>query len=167
MKPALFFLFTLFAAYCRAQVPCPENFSEQNDSHFCNYYIDAQGDSVFYCASNCILLGNLDEPSAFRRSYRNGPASGELKVYEQEKGHYRVVEAFFRDGYIVQGSVTEFYSAQKKKMSGQYFEGKPFGIWLYYHPNGNLSRIITFENGEIRHEKLYNSAGKLTGERAY
>ena len=165
---ALYLILPFSAFLQTTDVNCDESFSNKKDSYFCNYYIDAKGDSTYYCSNPCVMVQGINNPKDFRRSFKSGFANGDYRVYEKNKDYVTIIEAAFRDGYISQGSVLEFYSSKKKHMSGQYFEGKPFGIWLYYYPNGNLEKMVTYnDEGKIDHLREYNTKGVLTKEKEY
>ncbi len=139
-----------------SDIVCDDQFSNKADNYFCNYYIDAKGDSTFYCTNPCVMVQGISNPAEFRRKFKSGLANGDYRVYEKSKQYTTIIDATFKNGYINQGSILEMFTSTKKHFSGQYYDGKPFGIWLFYHANGQLKQMITYDDyGKHSHTKNY------------
>ena len=68
-------------------------------------------------------------------------------VFENSKiTHNKILECEYRDG-LLHGYYSEWYQSGSKKITGQYFKGKPNKCWLEWYPNGQLSDSINYLHG--------------------
>lgn len=72
------------------------------------------------------------------------------------------------------GILTEYYNSNKIKAKGKIKEGKKYGDWIEYFPNGNIQNIIEYADWKGRYiselnfqyklKKSFDSTGRLIGK---
>ncbi len=68
-------------------------------------------------------------------------------------------------GYLIDGTVPEYYENGKKKKEVTYKNGKRHGLWPEWYENGQLKRTVDFKDGKI-HGKIitWHENGALHSE---
>ena len=144
---------------------CQNNFSlTPIDSSFCNFYIINFKDTVYFTQSSCIVQVQTTSPLTFKRRIQNGYANGFLRIYTQNENSFSWLDGNFSNGIITYGSYLEFYTNSRLKLTGQFEKGQRNGVWTWYFENGQLLRIVIYDNAEMIKEIEYDINGHIIEE---
>ena len=115
-------------------------------------------------SQNLLNINNLVRyKDKYYKRFSMSPFTG--KVFKLSKNTFsKILEAEIVDG-LINGRYNEYYDFKKKKLKGVYVHGKPHGLFISWHYNGNQSSEIEFQDGQpIGVSYFWNENGMKTKE---
>ena len=133
----------------------------------------------------------FSQPDAMVQSEDGGytfKVAGNLMVHMSDDGYYKLMDnqgTLLEEGdtdegddnFLRHGRWTEYYPSGKIKASGNYFNEKPYGQWMFYNEDGKLMEEFTImaivtEDNTVAYckagaEHIYHTNGNIKEERFY
>lgn len=98
--------------------------------------------------------------------FRIGKRDKKCMNFANEFKDYDMDGNVFFKGFMINdflnGWAQYFHANGLVKEEGNYKDDHRIGTWKYYHPNGKLSMVISFENGQIIIKEAYSKNGSKT-----
>ncbi len=156
-----------------AQTPNSENsqvYAKASESVSSPMDLTAKDVSRKYFNTNREQLKSLDGAKFIQISKRNDKGTWDIAEFFAD-GFLRMEGTFMDEKLEVRSGKFKFYRPSGViDYEGVYAENQPTGEWKFYFPNGQMSSLETYENGNRVREDYWNENGtslinKSAGER--